>query len=90
MKRIPDIIIVTSVIVGALALGTGFRTTGVVSMLIGLLVGWKRKWCIGALEELLDSTEHSTEGSSHDSGTSNHADCVHTSDDIGGADGHDA
>jgi len=74
MRRIPDIIIVMGVVAGALALATGFRIIGVISMLVAVLVGWKRKWCIGALEELLESTGHST--------------CTDTDDDIGGADGH--
>lgn len=86
MTKIPDIIIALGVIVGALGLSTGFRKIGVISMLIAIIVGWKRNWCIGLMEELLQSSEHN---STHDTGSSDTAPDV-CSDDAGGDHGGDA
>ena len=58
LKHIPDLVIASGVILGAVALGSGYRIVGVSSMLGAFLVAWKRNWCIAAFTELMGSCEH--------------------------------
>jgi hypothetical protein len=53
MKRIPDIIIAAGLVGCAIALGAGFRWVGTACILVALIVGWKRNWCMMALEDLV-------------------------------------
>ena len=55
LKHIPDVVIASCVIVGAVAFGAGYRVVGGVSMFVAILVGWKRNWCIEAFTELAAS-----------------------------------
>jgi hypothetical protein len=59
MKRLPDIIIMVCVIGGATALSTGHPWLGAGLLLIALVVGWKRNWCMDSVEEMVASTEYS-------------------------------
>ena len=62
MRRIPDIIIVVGVIVAAAAIGAGYRWVGVISMLIALIVGWKRNWCMESVEAFASRKENADSG----------------------------
>ena len=62
MRRLPDIIIAIGVIFGVIALGTGLRMVGAVSISVALLVGWKRKWCMDTLDELTSTAGYRSHG----------------------------
>ena len=53
MRRIPDILIAAGVVGCAIALGAGYRWVGAGSLLVAFIVGWKRNWCMMALEDLV-------------------------------------
>ena len=59
MKRIPDIVITVGVILGIIGISTNHRIFGASSMLVAFIVGWKRDWCIGEFETMIDSAESS-------------------------------
>ena len=59
MRRIPDIVIAAGVIIGATGIAIGYRWVGGISLLVALIVGWKRKWCLDAFEEMSSSSESS-------------------------------
>ena len=68
MRRIPDIIIAVGVIVAATAIGAGYRWVGVISLLVALIVGWKRNWCMESVEAFASSKDDADSG--HDGGDS--------------------
>ena len=80
LKRIPDIVIASGVVLGVLGLSTGHRIVGASAMLIACLVAWKRNWCIEAFEELMSSCDHQA----------SHFDAIDSDVSDGGDDGHAA
>ena len=62
MRRLPDIIIAIGVIFGVVALGTGLRVIGAVSIFVALIVGWKRQWCMDTLDELISTAGYRSHG----------------------------
>jgi hypothetical protein len=42
------------------------RVIGAVSLLIAMIVGWKRDWAIDLFEEMMDSSERSAVNETHD------------------------
>jgi hypothetical protein len=80
LKRIPDIVIASGVIVGVIGLSTGHRIVGATSMLVACLFTWKRNWCIGAFEELMSSCDdQASHFNAVDSDSSDEADDGHSS-----------
>jgi hypothetical protein len=75
MKRIVDIVIVVGVIVGAVSIGAGLRVIGAVSLLIAMIVGWKRDWAIDLFEEMMDSSEGSAVNETREMQDSDLHDC---------------
>jgi hypothetical protein len=59
LRRIPDTIIVVCIVAGALAIGVGYRWTGVFVLSIAMVVGWKRDWCLESWEDLGSSSRAS-------------------------------
>ena len=59
MRRIPDIIIVVGVIVGAVGFSMGSRWVGGIGLGLALIVGWKRDWCMESFEGMMSSVENS-------------------------------
>ena len=84
MRRIPDIIIAVGVIVGATSIATGYRWVGVISLLVAMVVGWKRDWCIESFDGLISSSESSAGNRLRQSDADVVADGGHSSDSGGG------
>ena len=84
MKHIPDIIIAVGVIVGALGIGTGYRWIGCGALLVAMIVGWKRDWCMDLFDGMVSSSESSAVNEMDDSDTADLGDAGHGSDADGG------
>jgi len=59
MRRFVDVLIVLSLLAGAVALSLGFRVAGALGLTLGLLLTWKRPWCMWAFEEMKVTCESS-------------------------------
>ena len=68
LKHIPDVVIASAVIMGAFAFGMGHRAIGGIAMVIAMIVGWKRNWCVEAFTELVGTDGGRVEQSDAQSG----------------------
>jgi hypothetical protein len=67
MRRIPDLIIASGVIVAVAGIATGYRWVGITSLLVALIVGWKRAWCMKSAEAFASNRDEAGSDSSGDS-----------------------
>lgn len=59
MRHLIDSLIVLCVIGGALGIATGYRWAGTITLLLALLIGWKRDWCLESWSDMLGTSQQS-------------------------------
>lgn len=57
MRRVIDSLIVLCVIGGATGIAMGYRWAGTSVLLLALLIGWKRDWCLESWSDMCGSSQ---------------------------------